>query len=288
MKKLLFPLLAIFLSLVVCSEKAYSDDNKNTIDETPNKPALTYGAFLGRDENNTKGFENYNYLSFDFEGYEKTTIQKLEKNNNHCLGYLNVGSIEKYRSYYKDYVDLTFAEYENWEDERWIDVSNSTWQSFVINTLAKDIKDKGGFGVYMDNVDVYSIVKENSSLKSKLGSIATGLKNIIRGVHALGLKVMMNGGAEFLEENEEICSYVWGYHQEEVFSLILDYDNDVFGKQDSEDKAYYQEIAAMMKRKGAEVFFLEYTKDADLIKQIETYCKSKNYNYYVSSTVGLY
>ncbi len=82
MKKLLFPLLAIFLSLVGCSEKADSDDNKNTIDETPNKPALTYGAFLGRDENNTKGFENNDYYSFlIFELWFSHTLQNQKKDN---------------------------------------------------------------------------------------------------------------------------------------------------------------------------------------------------------------
>ena len=281
MKKLALSLVALSICLTGCPDNKEDNTNVDT-------PKLSYGAFLGRDDNNTKDFEKYEYLSFDFEGYQESTIRNLEKNGNHCMGYLNVGSVETYRDYYSTYESITFSDYENWDDERWVDVSNTSWQNFVINTLAKNIKNKGGYGVYMDNVDVYSVAKEDSSMRSKMSAIAAGLKSIINGVKNLGLKVMVNGGAEFFDDFEDIRSSVWGYHQEEVFSLILDYKKDKFGKQAKDDKEYYQSIADTMKKKGCEVFFLEYTKDTNLIKEIETYCKSKNYRYYVSSTVGLY
>ena len=39
----------------------------------------------------------------------------------------------------------------------------------------------------------------------------------------------------------------------------------------------------MMKNKGKEVFFLEYTKSEAIVDQIESYCKHEHYRYYIST-----
>lgn len=250
--------------------------------------ASDYGAFLGRIDNDVTNFNKYKYISCELNEFSDTNIKRLTEKGTNFLAYLNVGSLEEYRDYYEDFESITFLDYEDWPDERWIDVSNTTWQNYLINTIAKDFKDRGAYGVYMDNVDVYTIAKEEGKNYS---SFATGIKNIIKGVANLGLKVMINGGSEFLDDmndqNDGIFSSIWAYHQEEVFSLITDYEEDEFGTQEQEDSEYYQKIANIMKNKGKEVFFLEYTKDDNLIKKIKDYCESKNYYYFIASKVNL-
>lgn len=276
MKKALILLIPLLMS--GCSTP------KNNSNNTGNG----YGAFLGRSSNDIKRLSSYKYVSLEAEEYDTKTIKVLQDGGTNVLLYLNVGSIEEYRSYYSSFADHTIGEYENWEDEKWMDVTYTPWQSYVVDTLAASIKSKNAFGVYMDNVDVYSIAKEQA-LNYK--NYMTALKNIIKGVSNLGLKVMVNGGAELFDDandsGDDIFNYVWGYHQEEVFSLIDDYDNDVFTKQDKEDSDYYKDIASMMKKKNKEIFFLEYTVNEELIKQITSYCESKNYYYYCSKTVDL-
>ena len=267
------------------------DDEDNEEEEEHQNDVITwndYGAFLGRSDDNSKDFDRYKYVSFEFDDFKQSTIQKLTSGGTQCFAYLNVGSLETYRTYYDRFSKYTFLDYENWSDERWIDVTNSEWQDFIVNTVAKCFKDKGASGVYLDNVDVYSIFKENKKDYSKA---ATALKTVINGLNNLGLKILMNGGAEFIDDmndkKDTILKSIWAYHQEEVFSLIKDYDKDVFGKQSSEDSKYYKDMASIMKQKGAEVFFLEYTKDDSLKAQIDTYCSEHSYHYYCSSTVDL-
>ena len=247
-----------------------------------------YGAFLGRSENNIQGFDNYNYISLELDEYTDQVIQNLNNSGKKLFAYLNVGSLEEYRDYYDQFENITIGEYENWEDEKWLDITNSTWQNYVINTLAKGFKNRGAFGVYMDNVDVYSIAKEEHLNSS---AYAVALKNIIKGVSDLGLKVMLNGGAEFLDDmnnqNDNIFNSIWGYHQEEVFSLIEDYDNNIFGVQDSEDSSYYKEILTLMKNKNKNLFILEYTTNQTLKEQIKQYCEINNIHFYISSDIDL-
>ena len=247
-----------------------------------------YGAFLGRNENNITGFYDYNYLSFEFDEFSDQNIQNLNNKNIKTFAYLNVGSLENYRYYYDNFKNITIGEYENWEDEAWINVSNVEWQNFIVNTVAKGLKNRGAFGVYMDNVDVYTFAKEN---KLNFSNYATGLKNIIKGVSDLGLKVMINGGSEFLDDmndkNDSIFDSIWGYHQEEVFSLIEDYDRNIFTTQNSEDSSYYKETLKMMHDKNKNLFLLEYTKNEALKEKIKRYCEENNIHFYIADSVEL-
>ena len=247
-----------------------------------------YGAFLGRSDNNVNFFNNYQFISLELDEFTDTNINRLSSKGIQFFAYLNVGSLETYRDYYEEYESLTFKDYDNWPDERWIDVSNESWQNFVVNTLARSFKERNAFGVYLDNVDVYTIAKEE---EKDFTAFAIGLKNIIKGVSELGLKVMINGGSEFLDDmndsNDSIFDSIWAYHQEEVFSLITDYEHNGFGRQTDEDKDYYQEIASMMKKRNKEVFLLEYTINTDLKKEIISYCNSHSYHYYIATNVDL-
>lgn len=285
MKKLLPLLITLFLT--GCSLNTNNSSNENG-EEEKTVSFNDYGAFLGRSENNTKNFGDYKYVSIEFDEYEKNTISALKSQKIECFAYLNIGSLETYRSYYSRFEKYAFLDYENWDDEKWIDITNNEWQEFVIETLATNFKNKGASGVYLDNVDVYSIFREND--KDYL-SAATAIKNIITRINDLGLKILMNGGAEFIDDmndkKDSILSSIWAYHQEEVFSLITDYDNNKFGKQNFEDSSYYKLMAKIMKNKGAEIFLLEYTKDQNLVKKIKDFCEANSYHYYCSETVDL-
>lgn len=246
-----------------------------------------YGAFLGRSDNNVTGFNQYNFISCELDEFTHSNIERLSEKGVQFFAYLNVGSLENYRDYYDDYESYTFKDYDNWPDERWIDVRETSWQDKVVE-LAQGFKNDGASGVYMDNVDVYSIAKEE---EMDYVAFADALKTIISRVNALDLKVMVNGGAEFFDDmndkGDNVFNSVWAYHQEEVFSLIDDYEENVFTTQLEEDTIYYQEIANMMKEKGKLVFFLEYTTDDSLKQTIRSYCNQNQYHYYISSTVEL-
>lgn len=272
-------ILLIPLLLTGCKEKKNDEYVIPQMDD--------YGAFLGRSGNDVYGFNKYKYVSVELDEFSHTNIERLSKKGVNFLAYLNVGSLESYRDYYEEYESFTFKDYENWPDERWIDVTNTSWQDKMAE-LAQGFKNDGAFGVYMDNVDVYSIAKEDGMNYQAFGE---AIKSMIVRINALGLKVLVNGGAEYFDDmfdqNDNVFDSLWAYHQEEVFSLISDYEHNVFIAQAKEDKDYYLSIANKMHQIRKEVFFLEYTTDESLKNTIEEYCHSVEYHYYISSTVEL-
>ena len=277
MKKLSF---VFILPLLLCG-----CNNNNS----PKK--YDYGAFLG-ESGDASRFSDYASVSIEVDEFKQADIKNLIKGGTKVFAYLNVGSLEEYRSYYSSFEKYTFMDYENWEDERWIDVTRVEWQDYVINTLAKHFKDLKCYGVYMDNVDVYSICKEEDDAPDFM-KVASSLKTIIDGVSKLGLKVMTNGGAELIDDacdnliNPNIIENISIYHQEEVFSYIEDYKFNVFGYQNEGDKTYYQYVAKKAKGLGKEIYFLEYGISDKLAEEVDAYCKDKGYHYYISSTVDL-
>ena len=52
------------------------------------------------------------------------------------------------------------------EDEKWVDVSEPKWQSFILDDLAPSILDKGVDGLFIDNVDGRKMAYSRSRWKS--------------------------------------------------------------------------------------------------------------------------
>lgn len=81
-------------------------------------------------------------MVIDAQYFSAKDIRTLHKKGVKVYTYLNVGSIENFRDYYKKYEYLTIGTYENWEEEKWVDVSNKDWQKFM-GKLSKKLLKKG-------------------------------------------------------------------------------------------------------------------------------------------------
>ncbi len=242
-----------------------------------------YGVFLSIGPDRISRLDDYKIVVIDAQNdFTKKDILKLKKQGHIVYSYINVGSIENFRDYFKDFKDITLDVYENWTDERWIDVSKKEWQDFILNKLSKTIISKAVDGFFVDNVDVYYQYNNED--------IYNGLTKILKGLKKQG-KVIINGGdtyvSAYLKKNKNLKGILDGVNQESVFSKILDYGNDEFGKNDKEDLKYFQKYLAKVKKNKKKVYVLEYTKDKKLKKKIKSYCKKKGYKYYISDSIEL-
>ena len=242
----------------------------------------SYGVFLGLDHDS--GIEKllkYKLVVIDLQEYDKSDVDKLHANGIKVYSYLNVGSVENYRSYYKRFKNLYLGTYENWEDEKWVDVSDKGFQSFILNELEPKLRANGADGYFIDNCDVYANFK-----KSK---IYEGLKTILGGIHSHGLPMLINGGDEFVSKAIKDGSYgslFDGVNQEEVFTLI-NFDNHTYKNQSSGEKKYYQNYLQEVKSKNLLVYLLEYGASESKEKEIAEYCQANGFAYYNSKSYDL-
>ena len=250
--------------------------------KTLSPSGTSYGVFLGAEPDDVMKKQGYDILVIDAQYYSEEQIAKLHAEGKTVYSYINVGSIENFRPYYDDYVDLTIAKYEHWDEERWIDVSSREWQDFLLNRLAPEILGKGVDGLFVDNTDVYYIRHTEE--------IYNGLTDILHGFKSLDTYVSINGGDsyvyEYLDRGGEFREIADAVNQETVFSKI-EWDGNRFSKNDTGEREYFQEYIEKVSASGGDIFLLEYTTDPELIDAIREYTEAHGFRYYASSTLEL-
>ena len=250
----------------------------------------SYGVFIGmrggealRDERVLRT----RVLVVDPAHFEEREIAFLKVSGHTVYGYLNVGSLEAFRPYYGRFKRFVLGRYENWDGEWWVDVSAAPWRDFVVSELAAEYVRKGIDGFFVDNCDVYHYRRSRR--------IFDGLSEVLRRLSGYGLEVLINGGDEYataaLEEYGSIAGLFSGVNQETVFTRIdfdkLNFETGAFGRSREEDRRYFLSYLERMERAGARVRLLEYTRDADLAREIERFCGARGWECFISGSVEL-
>ena len=240
-----------------------------------------YGVFLNADASSLERFKKYDLIVIDAQYFTKKDIESLHQNGTKVYTYLNIGSVENFREYYKTYEKFTIGKYEHWDEEKWVDVSVPAWQKFI-EQLSKKLFEKGVDGFFIDNCDVYYYAPRKS--------IFEGLTAILQNIMTLKKAVIINGGDTYVTKYRErygaVDHIMTGVNQESVWSGI-DFDKGTFNEQTRETREYYSKYLEACKADGMEVYLLEYTTDEKLIQKIKKYCKDKNFHFYISNSLEL-
>ena len=282
--KLLKKLAVTGLSLV-CAYTMILNNNVNVEAKGINSKGIKYefGVFNSVDEKDVEKLNEYRTVVIDAQGFSSKTIKKLKRTGHTVYTYINIGSVENYRDYYKDYEDVTLDVYENWEDERWVDVSKKKWQDFISGTLAKKLVKKGIDGFFVDNVDVYYMYHNDEIFNS--------VTNILKNFKKLGMDVVVNGGdtyvRKYAKKYGKLNKILNAVAQESVFTTIDWDNNNAFIEQDEGDHKYAISYINFVSKHGGNVYLIEYSKDKKLIKRISDYCAKKGYVYYASNSLDL-
>ncbi len=117
--------------------------------------------------------QNTNYdliimdLFFNNESFSKTEIEQLKIKANGAkrlvISYINIGSAEKYRYYWKKSWGLHHPlwirrKYEGYDDEYWVKFWKKDWQEIIYgndDSYIKKIINAGFDGAYLDNTEAY-------------------------------------------------------------------------------------------------------------------------------------
>ena len=255
------------------------------IEEMSDVPTTGYKVMLTTKASQSNAIQN-GILVIEPEDYTLEEIKKLKKPGVTLLGYISIGSVSDERPYYKKLKPFRLSRLEDWHHEWYLDLRKEEARKWCVNR-AKEIKAMGFDGWWCDNVDVYEYHKS-----SKMYDAIT---SVLKSIKALGGYVMINGGSEYIsklmdsDKNHKSITFIDGVTQEEVISLIKDYDGKgKFGKQTSEMNKWYESYMIRILRHGVGAFLLEYTTDASVKKKIIDFCQKNNMSgFYISGDVDL-
>lgn len=240
-----------------------------------------YGVFLSLDASDMDRITEYQTVVIDAQYFSKKDIAYLKKQGCMVYSYINIGAIENFREYYDEYSNLTLGEYENWEEEQWVDVSSTVWQNFLVS-LEEELLDKSIDGFFVDNCDVYYVYHTDD--------VFEGLTTILEHLMEYGKPVIINGGDTYVMEYEaregSVQHIMTGVNQECVWSRI-NFKKGSFSAQNKIDREYFQEYIETCDRQGCDVYLIEYTTDCKLRRKIKKYCKKNRFHYYISDSIEL-
>jgi len=252
--KKLIAAFSVAIVLVVAMVAAYFLLNKQD-DETKKYSVGLYLQAEGDDCNDISGYE---VVIVDAAYFTKEQIQTLCENNGDVYSYINIGSLEDFRTYYDDFFDITLSDYEGWEEERWIDVSVVEWQNFCID-LGKEYLDKGVDGLFIDNTDVYYMYETDEMYNGLISILSAFSKET---------NLVINGGDVFINrliDEGILTDYVYAINQESAFS----------------DEEYYLPYIEKVNEYGVKVFLTEYHINGKTEEKLDKYCDKHGFLYCV-------
>ena len=228
----------------------------------------------------------------DSDGVSARTVRAAVDRGVFVYDYLNVGALERERSFYGSFKDLRLAEYEGWPGEFWIDPTSAKWKQHLIE-LAKEKKRKGAIGLYFDNGDILWMAKEgfreqDSTMLRKAPSadaVYRAMLDVITTiVMDVGLIVMPNGADMLVKQ-----MFADGYGKPLIRTINQEgclYED--FKRQSSEETKYRTAYMEWALAHGLYVRGIEYVKSASGILQAKRYYKKHGFQgLYVSRHTDL-
>jgi Uncharacterized conserved protein len=228
--------------------------------------------------------------------FTKEDLDYLKKRKTTVYAYINVGALEQYNPDYKKFQKFALAPYENWEDEEWVDVSQTAWQDYITEDQAKNLAKTGFDGFFLDNFDVYDRFPTEDCYR--------GLTKILQNLQKYKKAILLNGGDRFVqrvieeEKSGETNSkekepksggaiYLFqGVNQEDVFTSY-NFSENKAEKQEKDATNYYKDYLKKVQSAGLSVYITEYEADETLSKEIEAYCKENHFTWYNAPGIAL-
>lgn len=246
----------------------------------PSDEAEKYVVLIGEDSEIIEKLSDIDLLVIDAEYFSQNDIARLRENGiREIYSYINIGSIESFRSYDTDFEKYTLGAYENWPEEKWIDVSAPEWQACTASRVDALVQ-KGVDGFFVDNTDVYYNYPQES--------IYDGILTILDYMNHTGRKIMINGGDCFVKKylTTEKNVLIDGVNQENVFTAY-DFSKDVYTKNDQSTREYYTEYLDLAMSHGCTAYTLEYATVPSIRRQAAAYARKHGYICYISDNIGL-
>lgn len=160
-------------------------------------------------------YDGFDLVVFDGQEAKPHQIATLQAQGTLVLGYLSVGTIEKWRPWYAQLKPYRLEAWKAWKDEFYADVSKRGFRRQMVKRIAPGLLDKGFDGLFLDNTDMI----ENHR------SETTGMRKLIKQLSGL---VDSRGGLLFAQNGADVVGpslpYFDGWNREDV-SFTYDFDH---------------------------------------------------------------
>jgi len=161
-------------------------------------------------------YGGYDLVVVDAQEAGRRHLRTLQEDGTAVLGYLSVGTIERYRPWYTRLKPYRLQAWKDWKGEFFADVSRRGFRHQIARRIAPKLLAKGFDGLFLDNVDMIENHKRQARGMRKL------VAQLGRLVDAEGSLLFAQNGYSVLDR---FLPHLDGWNREDV-STYYDFDRD--------------------------------------------------------------
>ncbi len=209
-------------------------------------------------------FAQYDLLVVDGELISKELVSDFRAQNVIVLGYLSVGTIEDWRSWYSKVQNYRLDLWEEW-GEWYADVNDRDFRQFVNKKLAKRILRKNFSGLFLDNVDMVD------SHPQQLAGMRKLVRALAKTTHNQGKLLFTQNGDSSIHNFQ---GFIDGWNREDL-SSTYNFNTESYEAVSAEDHNSALDTIQILRAAGIFVTTTDYTdatEEQDLAQLVEAAC----------------
>jgi uncharacterized protein (TIGR01370 family) len=200
---------------------------------------------------------DFDLVVVDGQEAKPAQLDELRSRGVTVLGYLSVGTIEKWRPWFRKLKRFRLNAWQDWRDEWFADVSKGGLRRFWTRHIAPKTLKKGFNGIFLDNVDMVDTRNHRHQRK--------GMRRLVRKLSALsreqGTLLFAQNGHGIIERLG-LVSLLDGWNREDA-TWTFDFDHRRYVRQREREIATAQNELRDFADRGLIVTATDYTKASD-------------------------
>jgi uncharacterized protein (TIGR01370 family) len=219
--------------------------------------AIGNGQLRGSAADTAGRLGGFDLVVVDGEEATPADLDALHAGGSTALAYLSVGTIEKWRSWYRKVKRYRLRAWQDWKDEWFADVSKRKLRKMLSRRIAPRILAKGFDGLFLDNVDMI----ETRNHRAQRKGMRKLVRKLARLVHRRGDLLFTQNGAWGLRKLG-LVDLLDGWNREDI-TWTFDFDRRRYVAQPARKVSKAQAELRKMADRGLITTATDYTKAGD-------------------------
>lgn len=248
-RKMFGPLL---VGLVLLSSTLFT--GCTPIERLPNVKSWAFALGIDLEDPGVRTtLSNYDLVVVDGEDATDELVAGLKEDGALVLGYVSVGSIENWRSWYSQVSAYRLELMGDWPGEWYANTAQAGYRNVITNSVAPMILAKGFDGLFLDNVDMI----ENHA--PQMTGMYTLVEDLAALVHTDDRLLFTQNGADV---TEPVMDDLDGWNREDVTSTY-DWDTESYVLQSTADRTAAADELESYDAGGVFTTATDYTSGSD-------------------------
>jgi uncharacterized protein (TIGR01370 family) len=247
----LLVLMLLLLALLVPASSAASVPLRNQRLDSVHSFAFAIGSG-DLSGNLATRYASYDLVVVDGEEATARQIAELHAGGKIVLGYLDVGTIEPYRSWYRQAKPYRLGYWQDW-GEWYANVSARGYRDLLVRRVAPKMLGKGLDGLFLDNVDM---VETHPHLRRGMLKLVSRLGELVHRRHGF---LFAQNGADVMGP---LLPYLDGWNREDV-TFTYDFKHKRYVRVGAADAAEARKELRHMRSRGLLTLSTDYVAAND-------------------------